>query len=115
MTRPEVIKETPISLSELKSQLGKIKKRDEELNFRANKTEDYLAQFDVLSEAKAKELKGKIKGLDVPRLKEEHVIKIIDILPVSVDSIKTILQGYTLTISQDNMKKIVEVVKGYAK
>ena len=41
----EIISETPISMIELKDKLNEIKKRDNELTPRANKTLDYLNQF----------------------------------------------------------------------
>jgi DNA-directed RNA polymerase subunit F len=52
MARPEVIKETPITIVELKEEIEKIKKRDGELNFRATKTEEYLGLFVALPKKK---------------------------------------------------------------
>lgn len=115
MAKPDILKETPITLVELKEELEKIKKRDEELNFRANKTEEYLSQFVTLPAKKAEELKEKITKLKIPRLKDEHMAKIIDLLPTTVEGLKVILQGYTLTVSQDSMKKIVVVVQEFEK
>lgn len=112
-TKPDILEEKPIPMFELRDELSKIKKRDDELNFRAQKTEEYLNQFVTLGPRKAKELFKELEGLEIPRLKEEHIFKIVDIMPVEVESLKLIFQGYTLTVSQDNMKKIVGVVKSY--
>ncbi|MFH0978507.1 MAG: hypothetical protein V1837_04360 [Candidatus Woesearchaeota archaeon] len=106
MARLEVFSETPISYSVLASELKRIKKRDKELSFRALKTEEYLQQIIVLEEDKAKELLEKLNKLNVPRLKENHMIKLIDLLPTSPEEVKLILQGYTITVNQDNLKKI---------
>jgi len=111
----KVLSETPITMAELKEELGNIKKRDEELNFRANKAEEYLNMFLTLDAAKAKELKEKLSALDVPRLKEEHMVKIVDLLPASPDEVKSILSGYTVTVNNDNLKKIADTVSGYVK
>jgi DNA-directed RNA polymerase subunit F len=113
MVKPEIISETPILMAELKEELKKMKKKDEEQNFRAEKTEEYLNQFTLLSSAKAKELREKIEKLKVPRLKEEHIIKMIDLLPKSPEEVKSILQGYTITITNENLKKIAEVIKEF--
>lgn len=113
MTKPEVLSETPITMVELKSELDKIKKRDEELNFRANKTDEYLSQFLEVSTKKGKELKEKLVSMDISRLKEEHITKIVDVMPQTVEELKVLLQGYVLTVSQDNMKKIIGVVKEF--
>ena len=109
----KLISETPITMAELKEDLKKIKERDKELNFRANKTEEYLNMFSTLDADKARELMGKIKKLDIPRLKDEHITKIVDLLPVSADEVKSIIQGYTVTVNNDNLKKISETVADY--
>jgi len=111
--KPVVISEVPISMAELKNELDMIKTRDGELNFRANKTEEYLNNFVTLDAKNFEELKKKLEDLNVPRLKPEYVIKIIDLLPGTVEDLKVILQGYAVSVNQDNMKKIVAVVKDY--
>jgi len=114
MVKPEIISEKPITLTELKQEIDKIKKRDKELNFRVGKTEEYLSHFITLSKAKEEELIKKLEKLNVPRLRDIHITKIVDILPKTVDELKIILQGYTLTVNNDNLKKIVDVVKDFA-
>jgi len=106
-----IVSEIPITMSELKKDLTKIKKREEELNMRATKTEEYLKQFTVLDVKKAMALKKAIAKIDVPRLKDIHIVKIIDLMPQSVDDLKIILQGYTLTVNKDNLKKLIDVIK----
>ena len=112
MTKPEVISENPIAMAELKDELKKIKKRDEELNFRAEQTEEYLNQFVSTKPKEAKDLFKAIDDLGVPRLKPEHIIKLVDLLPTTPDEVKMILQGYTITVTKDNLKKIADVIKG---
>jgi len=111
--KPEILEEKSLSMIETKDLLSKIKKRDEELNFRGNKTEEYLNNVLKISSKQGKELKEKLINLEIPRLKENHIFKIIDILPKNVEELKVILQGYTITVNADNMKRIVEVVKEF--
>ena len=108
MSDAQVISEVPINIYQLKKELDKIKKRDKELNFRANKTDEYLTQ--ITSIKNSDELFEKVMKLNVPRLKEQHIHKIIDLAPVSIEELKVILQSYTITISNESMKKIVETV-----
>ena len=110
---PQIIEEQALTMAEVKEHLAKIKKRDEELNFRANKTEENLNTVVEIKPAKAKELKEKLEELSIPRLKDVHICKICDILPDTVDELKVVLQGYTITVTNDNMKKIIDVVKNY--
>ncbi len=109
-TKPKIIEETEIPMFEMKDELAKIKKRDEELNFRVQKTEEYLNTFVKLKPKEAKELIDKLNKLNIPRMSDKIVYKIIDILPRTVDELKIVLQGYTITVNNDNMKKIVKTI-----
>ena len=106
----KIVKENPITMSELKTELAKIKKRDEELNFRANKTEDYLNQFDVLSKAKADELRKKLEGLGIARLNETIIVKLVDILPTNPEDLKVVMQGMNVSLTQADLKKVTDSV-----
>ena len=100
-----------MSIYQLKKDLERIKKRDNDLNFRANKTEEYLSQVATLKNAD--ELFEKIMKLNIPRLKEQHVHKIIDIAPTTVNELKAILQAYPITINNESMKKIVDTINEF--
>jgi DNA-directed RNA polymerase subunit F len=104
----EILSETPISTSYLGEQLKKIKQRDKELNFRATKTEEHLDRVD--NKKDSKELFEKITKLNITRLREQHIYKIIDIMPTSVRDLTVIMQGYTLSLNNENLKKIVDVI-----
>lgn len=106
-----VVKEEPISMAELKEELTDIKKRDKELNFRSNKTDDYLSQFTKVKDIK--ELVKKIDKLQIPRLKIYHIIKIADLMPKTLNELKTLLQGYTITVNNENLNKIIEILQKY--
>jgi len=106
----KILSEKPVIMAEVKDELSKIQKKAGELNFRANKTFDYLKEHSKGSASKAKELYVKIEGLGVPRLKEEHIVKIVDTLPKYPEEVKALLSGYTITVSNDNAKKIADAV-----
>lgn len=114
MVKPEILDEMPINMVQVNEELSKIKKRDKELNFRASRTEEYLKQLVKLDSKKASELYSKLESLNIPRLKDIHIHKIIDIMPTTLESLKVVLQGYTLTVNNENLKKIVNVVNEYA-
>ncbi|MEK6946303.1 MAG: hypothetical protein AABX32_01745 [Nanoarchaeota archaeon] len=113
MSDMQIISETPMNMYQLKKELEKIRKRDSELNFRANRTEEYLQQ--VLTLKNTDELFDKIMKLNIPRLKEQHVHKIIDIAPTTMNELKVILQSYTITVNNDAMKKIVDTLTDFLK
>ncbi len=110
----EILGQEPIDMAELKSELEKIKKRDEELGFRAQKTLDYLDQFSRLGKEKSKELYGKLEKLKIPRLKEKHLFKLMDIMPIDPKDVKVVLQSYTVAITNDACKKVADLMIEYA-
>lgn len=111
MADVQIISETPVNIYQLKKELERVKKRDNELNFRAKRTEEYLNQIATLKNAD--ELLDKIMKLNIPRLKEQHVHKIIDIAPTTFNELKTVLQGYTITVNNESMKKIVDTINAF--
>jgi len=54
-----------------------------------------------------------LEDLKIPRLKDTHITKIIDILPTTLEDLKAVLQGYSLTVNNENLNKIVETVNGF--
>lgn len=113
MSKPELLEKNPVSLTEMKKELETAQKRDGELGFRGNKTLEYVQQFVKLSKKANDELQTKLDELGVPRLKPEHIVKIVDILPSSVAELDVILQGYTITITKENKTKIVNAVNEF--
>ena len=107
----QIISETPIDSYQLRKELEKIRKRDNELNFRANRTEEYLHQVTEIKDGD--ELFDKIMKLNISRLKEQHIHKIIDIMPVTLNELKVVLQSYTITVNNDSMKKIVDTINEF--
>jgi len=111
--KPEIVEKRPMNVVEVKEALKKIKKRDEELNFRASRTEEYVNAVAKLKLKEARELVKKLEKLDIPRLKPEYIHKIVDTLPQNEKHLKMILQGYALSVSGENQKKIFAVLKEY--
>jgi len=110
MAKPEILSEQPISMVDLKQELEKIKQRDKEPGIISNKTQEYLNQFVTLEPKKAQELKEKLEALKISRLKPEFIIKILDTLPTTVEQLKTLLQGYIVSLNQADMKKVVDTI-----
>jgi len=106
-----ILEEKPIHLAELKT---KLEKRDSELGFRATKTKEYLKKFAKLDIKKSQELIKKIQDLNIPRIKNRQITKIVDLLPTNLDELRMIFVGEITTITPENMQQILDVVKEYA-
>lgn len=114
MVNPQFEEQKPLSLSDVKGILVKIEKRDQELSYRSTKAKEYLESFIPLDDKKKEELFGKLHNLKQTRLKDEHMMKIVDFLPTTVDELKIILQSYPLSLPKKDMETIVGVVKDFA-
>ncbi len=115
MVDAKMVNEKPITMAELKEEISNIKKRSKEVNFRVTQTEDYLNNFLTANPKDLFELKSKIEKLEIPRLREQHVCKIVDLLPENIDDLKMILEGYPITIVDKNLKRIVELIQEFKK
>ena len=108
--KSQIISETPISLQEIKSILEKAQERDKELNFRAQKTIEYLQQTSQSDDKKAKELVKKLTDLSIPRMREQHIFKLAAIAPTNVKDVKTVLQGYSINLTNEQLKKVADTI-----
>ncbi len=111
MTNVDIINEVPLTMAELKEKLEEIKKRDKELKPRALKTHEYLQKFVSIKGKDAIKIKEDLLKLQIPRLKERHIIKIIDITPKDVEALKLIFVGENITLKQDDLEKILNALK----
>ncbi len=113
MSKVEILEESSLSLGEVKSLLSKIKKRDGELNFRASRLEDFLKVFVKLSKKDEDALRKELEGLNVPRLKKEHIDVLVTFLPTDLEDFKVVMQQFSITINKENRDKILDTIKKY--
>lgn len=107
----KIVSEKPLSLVEAKDKLAAIKKRDEEVGSKATKAFEYLTTFVHMNKKQADQLAAKIAELNIPRLRDRHIVKIIDMLPQDLDSLKVIFTGDNITIKPEDLKRILDVIK----
>jgi len=110
MPEIEVTEDNPLTMAELKEKLQNIKK-SQELSFRSNKTLEYLNNFTKISAKQSNEIKEKLKSLDIIRLKEKHIAKIIDIMPQDTESLKAILIQDNIIVKIEELEKVLECLK----
>lgn len=110
MTQPKVIKEKPIDIYQVLSELNTIEKKDEELGFRSMRTKEYITDIEQISKEKAKKIREAIVALDIPRMKEEVITKIIDVYPVSVLDLKQLISSFNVAVKDDYVKQIFEIL-----
>jgi len=103
-----------MNVVEVKAALERIKEKEPELNFRAAKTWEYAQDFAKINLKEAKELTEKLKALEIPRLRDAHIHKLIDVMPVSDKHVKITLASHNITLTLENCKRIADVIAEFA-
>ena len=106
----EINNENPVSLPELKKHISAISKRDEETSQRVQRISEYLALFNASYFKQVEEIIKKLTELELPRMKEQYIYKLAELMPATPEEVKMVLQGYPLTVSADNLKKIAKTI-----
>lgn len=96
------IQNKPLSMSEAKEYLQQ--EGNEEIKGFVNK-------FAKIDSEKAKELRSKLEELDMIKMSEQHIAKVIDILPTELEEINKIFTDTNL--EEDEKKQVIEVVKQF--
>ena len=94
----------PIDLTEAKKILGSVEDNDKK-----KRLEIFIKKFSKIKPNKAEALKKELSGLGLLKLKEEHIVKIIDILPEDASDLNKVFTDVAL--NEDETNKILEIVK----
>jgi len=98
-----ILSKKPMMLAEVKEYV----KSEEE-----NKVlHDYLKAYQKLTLDKAKELFSKIEDLKNPKVKVEHIIKIVDFLPSDAEDLNKIF--IDVSLNEEETNAILGIVKNY--
>lgn len=98
-----------VSLAEVKNLLEKAQKGREELTYEQKIALEHASRFARVNITGAKAIIKDVKAL-LPELEEKFAYKIADLVPQHPDDVRSILQKSSLDLSDDDCKKVVEVV-----
>jgi len=98
-----IISMKPLCLAEVKDLAGDLSEKPE-LN-------DYLKEFCKIDKKKSSALVDALNGLNNPKMKEEFVVKVVDLLPRDAESINKIFSEVSL--DEKEINDILAVVKEY--
>ncbi len=99
-----ILDRQPLNLNEVQEIL-----KDIPDNEKKEQMEVYLKKFLKTKSTQAKKIKQELETLDLLKLKNEHVVKIIDLFPNDASDLNKIFTDVSL--SEDEINKILEVVK----
>jgi DNA-directed RNA polymerase subunit F len=109
MSKPVIVSEEAIDVYEVLKEIKTLEKQGD-LGFRAQKTKEYIEETKQYADKKAKDAREEIIALDVPRLKKDHVSKIIDIAPVSLEDLKQLVTSFNITVKEEHLKNIFDIL-----
>ncbi|MFH0712208.1 MAG: hypothetical protein V1889_03795 [archaeon] len=98
-----VKEETPITLAEVVASVGDSDK--------AVAIKKFIKDFNRMNIEKAREIRGALKGLDLIKLKDEHIVKIVDFMPSDATELNKVL--VEVSLDGEEVTKILEVVKNF--
>ena len=102
----------PVSLAEVKNILKKVSKERKEMLYEQRIALEHANMFAKLPVKKTEELIKELQKLEF--IQEIHAYKIADILPKTDDDVKTIFAKERITLSENNIKNILEIVRKYS-
>jgi DNA-directed RNA polymerase subunit F len=99
-----ITERTPLNLNEVKEILKDIPDSE-----RKEQMEQFLKKFLKTKNEQAKKIREELEKLDLLKIKKEHIVKIIDMLPEDASDINKIFADVSL--NEDEINKILEIVK----
>lgn len=115
MSNYEILEKEAISNSQVKEILDKrVEEQEErELRYREEKTIEYLKNQKTFSVEEFNSIKEEIVALDIPRLDEEHIVKIIDLMPTNGTQLRAITSHSGIILVDENATAILDVLKSH--
>ncbi len=109
----ELEREEAISMAEAKEILSKVvEERGELAGYEQKITLDFLKACIPISGKDAKKMKDELKNA-IPELKDHQIATIINILPMNEEDVKIIFAKERLELTDEIIKKILEIVDKY--
>lgn len=99
-----ILERTPLNLNEVKEILKNLDDSDKK-----EEMEIYLKKFSKTKPEKIKKIKEELEKLDLLKMKREHIVKVIDLIPEDASDLNKIFTDVSLNEEETN--KILNVVK----
>ncbi len=110
-----IIGEEILTLSEVKNLLEEIRdervQEDKELGYELRKAISHAETFAKLEVGKSRELMNELLKLD--KMKPEIAVRVVDILPLTNDEVRSIYAKERYTLSEKELKDILDLVLKY--
>ena len=98
-----VKEERPITMAEVVSMAGDSEKAEE--------IKKFVKKFSKMPLEKVLKMKEELRALDLIKLKEEHIVKIVDFVPTDASELNKVI--IEVSLDGDEVNKILDVTKKY--
>jgi len=108
----KVIDTKPVGMPEAKKVMAS-REKDKELTYEQKLALEHLKKFTKLKPTEAKNFLEELSG--VLRMSEETKIQILNLLPKTPDELRMIFTREKFSLKDEEIKKILELIKKYQK
>ena len=105
-----IISKIPLTIAEVKETLDNLEKKGE-LSGGQQKIKDFATRFNKFNKDSAAKLIKELKSAEIPRMTDEAVVEIVNIVPTNEGELNTIFAGKHITVTKENLKKILDIIK----
>lgn len=102
----------PITLAEVKEIVTK-KSKEQEDNERTKLLKELLSKVVKIKPEEARKLKQEIKDLNIIKLNEVDIIKLVDFMPEDAEDIRKIFAGQGINLDENEINSILTTFKKY--
>jgi DNA-directed RNA polymerase subunit F len=113
MSNYSIIAQEAISGVEAQDILKKKEKERDELTYREEKSLEYLKTTVQLKKKDFADAKKELLALEIPRLEEEHILKILELMPKNGTELRAIVSHSGTVLVNESVDSILEVLKKY--
>ena len=98
-----VKEENPITMAEVASMAGDSEKGET--------IKKFISNFNEMTAEKAIEFKEELRALNLMKLKESHIVKIVDFIPTDASELNKVI--IETSLDQEEVTKILDVTTKY--
>ena len=106
----KILESNPVSMTEAKEIMIK-KGKESELNYEQKLALEHLKKFTKLKKSELKKFSEEINS--IIHMNPERFVQIVNILPITADEVRMIFAGERFSLKEEEINKIIEVVKKY--
>ncbi len=99
-----IINSEPLSMAEVLEYVKQGEEKDTDVV-------GFIKKFNKLKAKEAKELRQEIESIGMMKIRPEHTVKIVDILPETAEELNKIFVDVSL--EEDETKKILDTIKKF--